>query len=231
MNKRTFTMIELLIVIAIIAVLMGIAIAVSGTLMAKAENNACASLIQKVLGACEKFKGDFGTYPGELNASRNRDEAREGLVPVGQPLAGMVYVPARHRGPRGENGEQREADPPRQSARRRQGLRALAALLPVPPLRCHSPSAVLYVAVAQLDAYRAGLHRVNGVRIVVADPVSDDSVGLRCGYDDVRTARGALGFETYHVRRSLYLGSARTAQKIGVVCHVQSPSLVALRHA
>ena len=66
MNKRGFTLIELLIVIAVIVILMGIAIAVSGPLMAKAENNACASMIQKILGACEKFKTDFGAYPGEL---------------------------------------------------------------------------------------------------------------------------------------------------------------------
>ena len=77
MNKRGFTLIELLIVIAVIVILMGIAIAVSGPLMAKAENNACASMIQKILGACEKFKTDFGAYPGELSALKTRNTARQ----------------------------------------------------------------------------------------------------------------------------------------------------------
>lgn len=77
MRKSHFTLIELLIVIAVIVILMGIAIAVSGPMMAKAENNACAALIQKVLGACEKFKTDFGAYPGEFSALKTRDIARQ----------------------------------------------------------------------------------------------------------------------------------------------------------
>lgn len=77
MRKRHFTLIELLIVIAIIAILMTIALAVGGAMMAKAENNACASMVQKVLAACEKFKTDFGSYPGELNSSGGRDTARQ----------------------------------------------------------------------------------------------------------------------------------------------------------
>lgn len=77
MRKSHFTLIELLIVIAVIVILMGIAIAVSGPMMAKAENNACASMIQKILGACEKFKNDFGAYPGELSALKTRDTERQ----------------------------------------------------------------------------------------------------------------------------------------------------------
>ncbi len=77
MSKRHFTLIEILIVIAIIAILMTIAIAVGGTMMKQAENTACASMIQKVLAACEKFKVDFGAYPQELSSTTARDADRQ----------------------------------------------------------------------------------------------------------------------------------------------------------
>jgi general secretion pathway protein G len=61
-RQRNFTLIELLIVIAIIAILMGIGIGVMSIAMNKASENATKSLLAQLETALESYKAEEGYY-------------------------------------------------------------------------------------------------------------------------------------------------------------------------
>ena len=94
------------------------------------------------------------------------------------------------------------------------GIRLLAD----PAVKDANTQAFCFIlAVAQLYADRAGLHRLDGFQIVVPGPVPDYPVGLWSRYDDARAAGGALGLEAAHVKRGLDLASARGTEEAGEV--------------
>jgi prepilin-type N-terminal cleavage/methylation domain-containing protein len=60
---RAFTLIELLTVMAIIAILAGLILSISGFAQKKAALSRAQAEIQAISAACESYKADNGTYP------------------------------------------------------------------------------------------------------------------------------------------------------------------------
>jgi prepilin-type N-terminal cleavage/methylation domain-containing protein len=62
-RERGFTLVEILVVIAIIAVLSGIAIPVLSSVKTRQKATATKMLIERLKGAIEHYSDDFGDYP------------------------------------------------------------------------------------------------------------------------------------------------------------------------
>ena len=65
-NRIGFTLIEILVVIAIIAVLAGILLAALSGVQEAAKKTQSSSLMQSFARACDEFALDHGRYPGLL---------------------------------------------------------------------------------------------------------------------------------------------------------------------
>lgn len=63
MRKRSFTLVELLTVVAIIAVLVGIVLGLMGHATRKASDAKTQSLIKQLSAALESYKAKYGYYP------------------------------------------------------------------------------------------------------------------------------------------------------------------------
>ncbi|GBC91882.1 Type II secretion system protein G [bacterium HR15] len=68
MARRGFTLVELLTVIAIIAILAAIIFPVAGTVRENARRSRCSSNLSQIFVALESYKQDFNAYPPILGA-------------------------------------------------------------------------------------------------------------------------------------------------------------------
>lgn len=74
MRKRTFTLIELLAAIGIIAILAGLTIGGLSFATAKADESKTIALMEEFETALEKYKADYGAYPvfsGDVDFSKD----------------------------------------------------------------------------------------------------------------------------------------------------------------
>ena len=70
MKKRTFTLIELLAVIGIIAILAGLTVGGLSFATSKADEAKTIALMEEFETALEKYKEDYGTYPIQTTAGK-----------------------------------------------------------------------------------------------------------------------------------------------------------------
>lgn len=63
MNRKGFTLVELLTVMAVIAILAGLVLSTAGYVQKKAASSRAESEIQALSAACEGYKTDNGIYP------------------------------------------------------------------------------------------------------------------------------------------------------------------------
>lgn len=82
---RGFTLVEMLVVMAILAALAGIIVPVVGAVQRRSQAKACKALIDAIAGAVEQYAGDFGDFPptslADLGVRTNgRNEGAEALV-------------------------------------------------------------------------------------------------------------------------------------------------------
>ncbi len=62
-NRSAFTLIEMLTVMAVIAILASLIVAVQGVVQRKAATSRAEGEIKAMMAACESYKADFGSYP------------------------------------------------------------------------------------------------------------------------------------------------------------------------
>ncbi len=72
-SSRAFTLIEMLVVMAVIAILAGIILSVNGLVQGKAARARAEGEIKALSAGCEAYKGDNGSYP--------QDNTTDGLDP------------------------------------------------------------------------------------------------------------------------------------------------------
>src|SRR4030095_7713206 len=70
-----FTLIEMLTVMAVIAILASLIVAVYGFAQKKAALSRAAGEISAMGSACENYKGDFAGYPREIDPSGKKDDS------------------------------------------------------------------------------------------------------------------------------------------------------------
>jgi len=87
-SELAFTLVEMLTVMAIIAILTGLVIATSGFVQNKAARERALGEIHEVSAGCESYKTDFGGYP--------QNDATDSLDPRihGNPVSGKDYKDA-----------------------------------------------------------------------------------------------------------------------------------------
>lgn len=93
---RAFTLIELLAVVAIIALLMGILIPSLQAVRNQAKRTKAATLISSLEKACEAFNADNGRYP--RSAGNNPFEGSDNVQLSGAQWLGLQLVGANHMG-------------------------------------------------------------------------------------------------------------------------------------
>jgi prepilin-type N-terminal cleavage/methylation domain-containing protein len=98
-RRGGFTLVELLTVMAIIAVLAGLLLAISGLVQKKAGTSRAGSEIKGIETACEAYKVDNGVYPRDsaaTSATDALDPRADGnsAVPAGATTATTAYMKA-----------------------------------------------------------------------------------------------------------------------------------------
>ena len=92
-----FTLIELMTVVAIIAILAGFIIGVSGYAMRKASVSHAIADMEKIKNALERYRAEFGTYPTNTAADNSKNwvsvlwHERQFLVFKGWNDTGIIY--------------------------------------------------------------------------------------------------------------------------------------------
>ena len=98
---RSFTLVELLIVIAIIGVLAGILLSVFGDIPDEAKKAKASSRISQIAAAISNFKNDFGFYPPDGTQADLQDQGSAILLEF---LDGDGILPERYMPSEGELG-------------------------------------------------------------------------------------------------------------------------------
>ena len=65
-----FTLVELMVVVAVIGIVAGIVLAAAGGAQKKAARDQTKAEIQSICVALEKYRADFGAYPGATNLNQ-----------------------------------------------------------------------------------------------------------------------------------------------------------------
>ena len=73
-NRSAFTLIEMLTVMAVIAILASLVIAVQGVAQRKAATSRAEGEIRTMMAACESYKGDFGSYPRDSTGNKSKTD-------------------------------------------------------------------------------------------------------------------------------------------------------------
>ncbi len=119
-SARAFTLIEMLVVMAVIAILAGIILSVNGLVQSKAARTRADVEIRALSAGCESYKADNGSYPqndktdaldpqteGDPNSGKNYKDASQFLYgalsgdtnfngrnePAATPAEGKNYIP------------------------------------------------------------------------------------------------------------------------------------------
>lgn len=71
-RRHAFTLIELLVVISIIAVLAGILLPVTGSVMESAHRTETKSTEMQIITAVKSFQTDYGVYPNPGNVTTDK---------------------------------------------------------------------------------------------------------------------------------------------------------------
>lgn len=69
-STGAFTLVELMVVVAVIGIVAGIVLAAAGGVQKKAARDQAKAEIQSFAVALEKFRSDFGAYPGATNLNQ-----------------------------------------------------------------------------------------------------------------------------------------------------------------
>ena len=89
---QAFTLIEMLTVMAVIAILASLIVSVQGFAQRKAATSRAEAEIKTMAAACESYKADFGSYPRDVDSDTYTDK----LCPVldGNPTKEKKYANA-----------------------------------------------------------------------------------------------------------------------------------------
>jgi len=68
-NHRAFTLVELMVVVAVIGVIAGIVLAAAGSVQKKAARDQARAEIKSIMVALERYKADRAAYPSSSNPS------------------------------------------------------------------------------------------------------------------------------------------------------------------
>jgi len=82
MKSWKFTLIELLIVIAIIGILMGILLPVLGTVKTKGKEVKSRTDINSIVAACKQYESDYGVLPSPWSTAGDLDGNSNSLMPA-----------------------------------------------------------------------------------------------------------------------------------------------------
>lgn len=69
-NSKSFTLVELMVVVAVIGIVAGIVLAAAGGVQKKAARDQTRAEIKTMMVALEKYRTDQMSFPGDSNASR-----------------------------------------------------------------------------------------------------------------------------------------------------------------
>lgn len=88
-SPNAFTLIEMLVVMAVIALLAGIVLSLNGLVQRKAALTRAAGEIAAMAAACHSYKADLGSYPEDATASPATDPDTVQICPLydGDPAA------------------------------------------------------------------------------------------------------------------------------------------------
>lgn len=70
MNSKSFTLVELMVVVAVIGIVAGIVLAAAGGVQKKAARDQARAEIKTMMVALERYRSDRMSFPGDSNASR-----------------------------------------------------------------------------------------------------------------------------------------------------------------
>lgn len=93
--RRAFTLIEILVVIAIIAILAGLILGTSGYVQEKAGNSRAEAEIKALSNAIEAYKLDNGVYPNGDGSANSTEELIKVLNPTNSGDKVYFEIPAR----------------------------------------------------------------------------------------------------------------------------------------
>ncbi|MGC8668104.1 MAG: type II secretion system protein [Chthonomonadales bacterium] len=105
MRRTSFTLVELLVVIAVIAILAALLLPVFSAARAAARQTVCVSQLRQIGMACQMYRQDYGEFPPHLSWTETayvRDPALfvcpndrlHGQYPGNERLEGNTYLPS-----------------------------------------------------------------------------------------------------------------------------------------
>jgi prepilin-type N-terminal cleavage/methylation domain-containing protein len=89
--SRAFTLIEMLVVMAVIAILAGIILSVNGLVQSKAARTRAQAEIVTLSAGCESYKGDNGSYPQDAATDADTMDPRKNGLPSSYTGSSTLY--------------------------------------------------------------------------------------------------------------------------------------------